>query len=1047
MMKNGLQEKLDRCFADLGVQEDDLLSIAGWFCVAQWVIRFMNGRLLPKDEFKQQTLAKELRNSLRQSELLTFPISERTDALYELVLMVLEAGYTKGKAKMFFSDYLPCVVADRSYFVKTDTDRFGGAIQCTLVYLAMLYAGDGMGCNAVHELQAECVFETHKENLIELGVSCFDFSSTWEAVHSLSLQGRKEKRTKIKDAMNVYKSYKIPPQILLEHYVRINSIGVNNLKNSFNPWEDVHMRMGSMCPERGITLEEKIFNDTALGISREYPTDVVHTLFYEKRNDASVEIMLARMEIKKLLPKSRQVLVVNPSPAFLEAYVSIDDEIGGIRETVFAVTDDTVRKAYSFQFQEPRRFITISDLEKQEAEFDYVVILARDYDTALLWTAVSLCKNEGNLTFFIPQTSWTNKEDPFVAILRREKVSISWIMDIPSCYCQSRPKKKAIVSARKSSCGINNWINLIFNVGTESRQWLVPEKKLIRVPMDMLSRGLTLLQMRRLILDNGNFPKPRECGEYNFSREIKIAYNFIYSKQGLLEKARAYYRNIHRPEQANRQKGTRPNNVRTERGLRGKTSEEILRNMEKVALYDEFYDCIVDDILDFYKEDFSIVTLKTLWFCCRKALCSCVTYNEDDAIDLFCGENQRLSELRLRDCTPEKVNEVIEGEDSTKLWRLLHLIFKMAVEQKLADKNPFSSILTVVKEENRKRLYALNSSLKKSHFTQTEEAKMVAWLMDGTSVPPGRNADSESAYLNQKSENAVVLPRCVVESKWLIGAFSLFGGLPLREICPLCWGDIHEIGDTGEMQIYITKHLNTADQIVSNLFYAQQQHYRKVPLDRVLVQMLSARKRFLMDNYGFTDEALERMPIILDKEPIGRGRKKFEMITRNNARIVKKQLLEIAQIPNDVINLLEGEARFDVDLNASKSDLFAANFRDKALHTCGFTDGELCHYSGNKAKGTFERHYCDYDNDFLQYNAIKKLYRWTYVYDSCGNLEKTGCAEFNAAEGCEFVADCFSAGRATGELNLTLPDQANGDIEVEIECAHGVEAVVLCRGE
>ena len=96
--------------------------------------------------------------------------------------------------------------------------------------------------------------------------------------------------------------------------------------------------------------------------------------------------------------------------------------------------------------------------------------------------------------------------------------------------------------------------------------------------------------------------QPRECSEYRFSREIKIAYYFIYDKNGQLERARAYYRSIHRADQRNRRKGIRPNDVRTERGLRGKTPEDILKRMEGVAFYEEFYDSIVADILDFYNE-------------------------------------------------------------------------------------------------------------------------------------------------------------------------------------------------------------------------------------------------------------------------------------------------------------------------------------------------------------------------------------------------------------------------------------------------------------
>lgn len=1052
MMENGVMEKFDGCFANMGVQLDDLLRMTGWFCVAQWVIRFSNGRVLASDEFDRLISSSKFCSVVKHSELDGYPVTQKADQLRKLVLLVQESGYVRGKAKIFFADYIPCAIADRSFFAESDSDRLGGASQCTLVYLSILYAGESMGSNAIHAVQAANVFEAHKGNFDALGLTFSDFECVWEAVHSFSVRGEIEHRAKINEVLAVYRKYKIPAAILLDHYARINNVGVENLKGSFNPWEDVQLRLDGTCPERGLTTEEEIFNYKAFGISKERPTDIVQTLFYKNRDDSGIEIALVRTEVKMRVKKATKVLIVNPSPAFLEEYCLLDDNHGVItRETVFAVTDKTVCQVYAFQFSEPYRFIAIPELETLEESFDYIVIMARDLETEPLWKAFELCKEGGSLTLFIPQSELTNTQSTLLKAMSMECISADWIMDVPACICQSQPKKKAIISAHKSSGCINDWVNLVFNICSADKRWLVPEKKVIRVPVDLLWRNMSLRQMRGVISKGNAVPHQRQCREYQFSREIRLAYYLIYGKSGKLEKARAYYRNIHRVDQRNRRMGTRPNDIRTERGLRAKTPEQIMKKLEGVALYDEFYDCIVDDVLDFYRDDLSRLSLKTLWFCCRKMLYSCVSYNDEFAMELFCRESQRISDVPVSDCSEKSIRDAIEADAvegfGTQLWSLLYLIFKVAVENGLAEKNPFASMLSVVRQKYREGLYQLNANLKKSSFTDEEERRLVDWLMEEIPMPTRLlNAYSKLSVQKLKAE-PLALPRCVMESEWLLGAFSLFTGLPLREVCPLCWGDLHEIGSVGGMQVYITKHLNKANQVVSNLFYAHQDHYRRVPLASVLSNFLCLRKRFLTEVYGISEDELESKPIFLEKEPCGRIRRKMDMISRKHAQQAKRQLLEVAKIEPDVISLLEGGARFDVDLNATKNDLFAANFREKATHICGFTAGELCHYTGTQASDTFERHYCDYNNDFLQYAMAKKLNRWWYVYDYFCDTSKPCCNEQDVEAGAEFAVGGFTYGRAKAELNLKLPAADDGFVEVEIDCSHGAESKVLCFGE
>ena len=167
------------------------------------------------------------------------------------------------------------------------------------------------------------------------------------------------------------------------------------------------------------------------------------------------------------------------------------------------------------------------------------------------------------------------------------------------------------------------------------------------------------------------------------------------------------------------------------------------------------------------------------------------------------------------------------------------------------------------------------------------------------------------------------------------------------------------------------------------------------------------------------------------------------MVSRSTVHKVNKHLLSVAAIQENVISILEGDAQFDVNLNASRNDLFAANFRHKAYHICGFTAGELCHYLGNKGPDTYTRHYCDYGNDFLQYSMVQKLKRWTYVYDSGNTKFNMTHTEEILTENQEYSTGRYLNGLAHAELTVNLSEANTETIRIEIDCKHGLEGTIL----
>lgn len=1040
MLSERYRKYIDSCYRYLENHPYGLLVKSALFCAAQWICKYHEStEITIEDVNRLIATSKPLRQTLELLATSDRPITYHADVLYGLCYLIHKAKLTRSRAKLYYQYYLTCVVADTSLFADTTLPSFeNGPLSCTIIHLALLYGDGKEGTGDVFAYTPTEVYACWKHVLFDaLDVKYDEFDRYWCAVHWQETSYAPRKRDKIENAIRAYKQQHVPLAGLLEHYGHLTQYRPEVLRGLTNQWEYVNRKRKASLPERGMTIEEKLFNEAAYQISREQPADVIQTVFYKGRDDGKIECAMVHSEMRCLMGITKQCLVVNPSPAFLKAIQMMYESADGEHPTVImAVNDELVAGLYERQFVD-YQFATIDDIPQFRTKFDHVVILARDHETAPLWPALSLCEEGAYITMLIPQTVMTTRDTLFAHQMRENQIHPDWILEVPQSLTKSEPRKKMLVTGRKGTAYTGRYINLHTALTDDGANFLTLEKKQVAVPPDWIYRGLTLAQMRHEALEAEKQPgkNKRESQVYDFSAEIKISY-YIIRKGDQVERARAYYRNIHRPElEKHRTKGKRPSDIKTERGIRGTTEEEILRKLEQVALYDEYYDHIVADIMDYYSADYHVLTVKSLWFICRKELLSRISYDDSIALRMFCGTDQTLSDLVCGVSTPEDFAAAIEavcGAAGKKEWLQLYLIYQVAVDEGILEQNPLTSIMRTVKEHDRKRMYMLNAALRKCHFTDREERRMVEYLCEHVPVS-GRKGGTA--------------PRYVIESKWLVGAFSLFAGIPIREICPLLWRDLSHIGDLEEMQFAITKHLNANGDVISNVNYGNKEHFRRIAVDAVLGKMLAERKRYLMEQLGYTEESLADIPIMLDAEPSGRGRRKHTRISRATARKVNKQLLTAAQIPEDIISLLEGEDKIDIDLNAERNDLFAAHFRHKVSHICGFTTGELSYHLGNKGPDTFANHYCDYGNDMMQYVMVHKLYRWTYVYDTRNRTERIRNLSDMISCGWEYATGCYADGLAHTELSLAPEQSAEGNIKLEIECEHGLEGNVLTIGK
>lgn len=664
MFSELLHREYDKCFRLFSDDEMDTVEISGWYCIAQWACYLIGSRPLTRNELWNCLGSQSFQNILMNCSLDRYPIIDCFERVYDLCGISLKNNMMGLRAKFFYRDYLPCAVADTSLFDDTSLPSYyNGPVSCTLIHLAMLWAGDHLGKREIFMLLATEIGRLYRTTLNNLGVSQEEFERYWDAVHYLNAYNPMISRPKVDAAIRSYKKMKVPMAMLLEQYASARNFTPEQLRKEINPWEYVQKSTNAVLQETGMSIDEKLFNSAAYQISREDPVDVVHSIFYKGRDDSRIESALVHSEMLRIIKAARKSLIVNPSPAFLVEYDRIwknqwkKTKDKQVYEVVFAVKDHVLAFLFSQQFPE-YRFILFDQMERLEPDFNNVVILARDHDYASLLCAMRLCQNGAFFTALIPQTAITLTGNRFAADLRDSGISVNWIMDIPSILCQSKPKKKLLLSGRHLP-GHKTTMNLLFATTDRNGDYLVLDKKHYSVPTDWISKGMTLAQMRSTVIkanEKHHIPAARPFGIYNFSVEIKISYHLIKNKYDELEKARAYYRNIHRPEiETSRSKGKRPNDKKTERGLRGKSEAEIMPKLEYVAFYEEFCDDIVADIMDYYKADLSSLTVKTMWFCCRKELLNRISYDDELAKRLFCGGNQVLSDLVSGDATADSL--------------------------------------------------------------------------------------------------------------------------------------------------------------------------------------------------------------------------------------------------------------------------------------------------------------------------------------------------------------------------------------------------------
>ncbi len=931
-------------------------------------------------------------------------------------------------------------------------------------------------------LLLEQVYEPKKEMWVSLGLRDIEaFISCWKSVHYYDcISQRMFIPLALQDTMTAYRKNKIPRSVLLSHYVWLTDHydeWDEKTKKSplFNPWMACHETDELPQLEHGITLEESLFNDCVykLAKSNVKVTDIINGLYYRNRGDSLVEKNILFPTIKLEIGNAERVLVVNPSPDFLVTYS--EDYITRNKRTTFVTTDDTIAKAYSVQFCSYRaynfvtfeEFVTFDYLPNNHqnllSDYDYVIIMARDANTESISNTLRWCSDHARLVLFLPQTMMTSKSaENIMGELEDNCICIDSILELPSAMSASGRRKKMILRGHVSDENPSHFALVSSQYHTpdlsakKARQksgkathYVIADSVVRCISYDKLRKNYTVRQMlsdhdRMLYADpeSGVVKKHYITGRvFPFSQDIGITMNLYQQADGRYH-VRAYrqfesnrYGHSHRQKRGSKQSNPDAQRrlIRTEYYETGPCSlEDIYERITKWALRPNIMAQIVQDLEAYYADRPEALSLKTVWYCIREDLISTyMTYDDELAIGLFCGSNQQLSDLPISGITEEKIFHALQltvpdGEDGHHYRRLLDLIFRMAVRRGYMDIHPFTPAKTSLKQECQKAMRQLREALGKDSLEFHELRKMLAFLLEPI--------------------DAAQTPRVVADSRWLAVLLRICTGMPLREVCALTWSNFHQIEDLDAYQLHVTHLINDFGEPIRITSYQYIQKFRKVPCPTLLSKLLLQRLKYMEQAYGIPAEAAMELPIAFSEEPgvqrVGRKKSKLQC-TISQARKLSSIVLKKAEIPSDVVTLLDAEAAFQEELNACRNDIYYSSFLHHANNVCGLSDGQVCYLVGRKGPNCFYNHYIDCMNSWVQLDMITRLDRlFAYVLP---DDKASNCSYTTQVQHTDHSFTVIPSGNTLASADVTVVPTTpfcDEGIRIRVACEHGVECKI-----
>lgn len=833
----------------------------------------------------------------------------------------------------------------------------------TILYVLVRESGSIGSPEDKLRVDYNAVYTRYETFFVKFGMDFGRFVDLWNEIHFFSAGEPHFSDSKyLDDAKAVYAKNGLSHNVLLNDYRNVYAEPETSGTYLRQAWQSPSRKQ---CIESGMTKEEVALNSAAWAIRKMKPTDVVHSLFYDRRTDYLIECSILFESICHELytPESSSLLVVNPSPDLLLTFSS-RPETRALNAT-FVVPDDTVKELYSKQFAPQRSysFATFEELPRLQKAHRLIVFCARDSDPALFLSILDSCHTiNAKLLAFIPQSFFTTQA--VISGIQSSNYTIDRIVSLPNAMSQSAKRKKMLVHAHTNSMHPSGYFDLIFSsyhkeidVRGKERYYMYLQQNTCQIPLSWISKRYTLAQMQRQYqalqstkVDGTPKESYEEASVYAFSKEILIHYN-VYPKERGRPILRACYRAI-LGKNASQTLGKRL----TKNVERRYSTEDLEEELDGIVLNSLMTSAIIDEVESTYRNQPEELSLKTVWFCNRPELMVSLTYDDSFAVQVFCTADKALTDIAIGEITEDTIQEILESAlpadiGKAKCIKLLKQVLRCAANRGFLSHNPLSHSIVHSSSALQDAMHDLRKALGKACLSFEEMQKMLAFLLE----PIGSQ----------------MVPRAAKEPIWLVPLIRLCTGMPVREIVALQWKHFHKLGNLGKYQLYVVQHMNNSGNIVPLYTYKLATKFRKVPCASLLSNTLDQALINLCRQNQLSIQDVLDLPMI----PSPKATKRNSFCPIHVARKTCSKALEKACIHPDVVTLLEGEASFEEDLNACCNDVYYSNFLHYCSQYCGMNAGQVSYICGKKGPDTFSNHYVDYGHDILQLAIIQKLDR------------------------------------------------------------------------
>lgn len=707
-------------------------------------------------------------------------------------------------------------------------------------------------------------------------------------------------------------------------------------------------------------------------------------------------------------------LVINPSPDFLEQA----SRRGFFSRMTFVIPLVEAVPVLKLQFPKAK-FLSIEDFAK-EAEtgtqnYDYAWLFCQGLQgkavSSLIQNTQLLLKEGGRFYAEVPSNVVTYQDASKKSILHTA-FSLQKIFVFGENVFHSAPKKRVLVSAIKGAPS-NRSISLFrYAVESSGGTTFLVEDRNMQVdisPYDLM----TTKAISKVLRDAVRTPNQHRstAKEIKFLPDISV-WTTTTEVKGVQNtyRVRGYIASIPTGKQLKRKLHKRGKKLHTYEVTSPPMAKEDIDTwcISKLP-YKSRIKAGIKEALDNAKPD--TLSLRTLWylntafsnkwFDRARNIWELALFASD--VGLLTGKEESEAFVSCVDHYLDQINA--EFKDRLRAWRIIHEVCAYGVSRGVMKSNPATTKYSELYSLTDNTEYAdIRETLVKKAFELVYESKLIDYLLAKVKKNP----------------------------EWIFVLIRFLTGLSAGIVAALHWEDIKQIPYCDNAFHFLVRREIDKSGNVKKFVLAQQ--FRQFPIMPLLKEVLDTRKDAILSSGVITSHALAKMPIIATDAQLANG--KCVYFKLHTLKKLEKEVIALLQLQDTIVTLPKKDGGVEQkNLTKYQGDRFLSNFKYRARFTAGFLEREVNYLCGLRQKGTYDRHYCDYTNPFIQSSMYVKLLRWDAVLRNMLTSQPVARNTLSLSEKRVFSIN----GTQTADIEFPF----TGKVSIEVESQNGLDLCAI----